>query len=290
MDKLQQTKKSFSDKWANTPKLLFDTQDMRNSGVLQWILTRNGFRTEEDFANFLKGKRRILDAGCGNGRVSKLMSTLTKNKITAIDFNISAAENNLKRILNIEVVEADLMKPLNHLKKYDFIYCQEVLHHTSEPKRAFGNLVEILEAGGILAIYVYKEKSPVREFTDDFIREKVSSLSYEDSFKVAEGLAILGKSLSEVRDQITIPDIPVLGIKKGTYDIHSFVYNFFLKCWFNKSLDLDQSIAINLDWFHPELCSRHKIDEVKEWFLGYNLDLIHELEDDYGITIHGLKN
>jgi SAM-dependent methyltransferase len=290
MDKLQQTKKSFSDKWANTPKLLFDIQDMRNSGVLQWILTRNGFRTEEDFANFLKGKRRILDAGCGNGRVSKLMSTLTKNKITAIDFNISAAENNLKRILNIEVVEADLMNSLSHLQKYDFIYCQEVLHHTSEPKKAFYNLVQILEQGGHIATYVYKEKSPVREFTDDFIREKVSSLSYEDSLKIAESLAILGKSLSELEEQITVPDIPVLGIKEGTYPLHSFVYNFFLKCWFNKSLDLEQSTAINLDWFHPELCSRYKIDEVKEWFLGCNLDIIHELEDDYGITIHGLKN
>ena len=116
MDKLKQTKKSFSDKWANTPKLLFDVDEMRDSGVLQWILTRNGFNTEKDFSDFLTVKPRILDAGCGNGRVSKLMSTLTKNKITAIDFNIDAAKNNLKNIASIEVVEADLMKPLNHLK------------------------------------------------------------------------------------------------------------------------------------------------------------------------------
>lgn len=182
------------------------------------------------------------------------------------------------------------MKSLSHLGKYNFIYCQEVLHHTSAPKSAFRNLVDILEKDGIIAIYVYKEKSPIREFTDDYVRERISSLNYEESFEVAKSLAQLGKSLSQIEEKISVPNIPVLGIKEGTYNIHSLIYNYFLKCWFNKEIDIEQSVAVNLDWFHPELCSRHTIDEVREWLISSNLKIIHECVDEFGITVHGIKS
>lgn len=290
MNKSDQTKKSFADKWENTPNLLFDLEEMSRSGILDWILSRNGFDAAAEFAVFLKDKSRILDAGCGNGRITRFINSLTDNKITGVDFNIETAKNNLEKITNIEVIEADLMKPLSHLGKYNFIYCQEVLHHTSVPKSAFRNLVDILEKDGIIAIYVYKEKGPIREFTDDYIRERISSLNYEESFEVAKSLAQLGKSLSQIEEQISVANIPVLGIKEGAYNIHSFIYNYFLKCWFNKEIDIEQSVAVNLDWFHPELCSRHTLDEVREWLISSNLKIIHECEDEYGITVHGIKS
>lgn len=65
MNKSDQTKKSFADKWENTPNLLFDLEEMSRSGILDWILSRNGFDTASDFAVFLKDKSRILDAGTG---------------------------------------------------------------------------------------------------------------------------------------------------------------------------------------------------------------------------------
>ncbi len=67
------TKRSFQDKWNNNVELLFlDTLDEK-SDVHKWILNRNGFSAIADLRKFLEGKKRILDAGCGNGRVTALI-------------------------------------------------------------------------------------------------------------------------------------------------------------------------------------------------------------------------
>jgi hypothetical protein len=38
-----QTVASFGDKWRENPKLLFDLDQAKRSGTLDWILNRNGF-------------------------------------------------------------------------------------------------------------------------------------------------------------------------------------------------------------------------------------------------------
>ncbi len=286
---MSQTKKSFSEKWENSPTLLLDPELMKKTGVLDWILQRNGFNDLNQLSKFLEAKSKILDAGCGNGRITNLFMNLTDNHITSIDFNIQTAQKNLKDAKNVRVLERDLMKDLSDLGKFDFIYCQEVLHHTENPRLGVENLSKILSTNGILAIYVYRKKSPIREYTDDFIRDKISSLNYKDAFAVAESIAALGKALQEVKNEISVPAIEILGIKAGSYTVQELIYNYFLKCWHNVGVDFAQSVAINLDWFHPEICSRHEISEVRSWFNHADLKITHEAEDSYGITIHGKK-
>jgi len=286
---VSQTKRSFAEKWENSPTLMFGAEYMKKTGVLNWILQRNGFDDLHKLAKFLASKGEILDAGCGNGRITNLFSSLTNNPITAIDFNISIAHKNLRDAKNVKVVEKDLMKDLSDLGKFDFIYCQEVLHHTKNPKLGVKNLSKILRANGILAIYVYRKKSPIREFTDDFIRSKISRLNYKESFAIAQSITTLGKALQEHKNEISVPEIEILGIKAGSYTVQELVYNYFLKCWHNSGVDFAQSVAINLDWFHPEICSRHELSEVRRWFSNLDLMIIHEVEDAYGITVHAKK-
>ena len=50
------------------------------------------------------------------------------------------------------------MEDLSSLGKFDFIYCQEVLHHTTNPFFAFKNLVNLVAPEGEIAIYVYKKR------------------------------------------------------------------------------------------------------------------------------------
>ncbi len=51
-----------------------------------------------------------------------------------------------------------LIGDLSGLGRFDFIYCQEVLHHTVDSVRAFNNLRGLLAPDGELAIYGYKEE------------------------------------------------------------------------------------------------------------------------------------
>ncbi|WP_297213212.1 MULTISPECIES: class I SAM-dependent methyltransferase [Thermodesulfovibrio] len=167
------TERSFRDKWEKNEKAFFEITNKEGSEIQNWILNRNGWKDLKELREFLKNKKRILDAGCGNGRVTKLLreNSPCETEIIGIDLvSASIAHKNLKGYKNIFFYERDLLSNLRDLGKFDFIYCQEVLHHTKDPRTAFNNLIQILEEEGIIAIYVYKKKAPIREFTDDYIR------------------------------------------------------------------------------------------------------------------------
>ena len=284
--------KSFSEKWSNNPKLAFkDTLD-ENSEIHQWILNRNGFTDMEDASRQLGRYSRILDAGCGNGRVTALLSTLIpRADILGVDIiDLAVAKKNTSEFKRIHYRQADLREDLGFLGEFDFIYCQEVLHHLPNPPKAFANLVDILKQGGKIAIYVYKKKAPAREFMDAYISSKISGLDYTRALKACKQIANLGKKLSELDVEIEVGDIPLMGIKKGTYPLQRFLYHHFMKCFWNEKLSLNDNAAINFDWYHPKISSHHTQEEVREWFKFKKLSITRSHEDDYGITIHGEKH
>ena len=92
-------------------------------------------------------------------------------EIVGIDLHAAdVAPANLEEQDRVSVFAMDLLGDLAPLGQFDLIYCQEVLHHTSDPAAAFRNLVGRLRPGGELAIYVYRVKAPIREHADDVIR------------------------------------------------------------------------------------------------------------------------
>lgn len=287
------TEKSFSDKWEQNKDLAFSETLREGSDIFNWILNRNGFKNGNEFSEFLKSKKRILDAGCGNGRVTALLrkySNETTTEVVGIDLVAShIAKENLKEYKNTSFHKKDLLENLDDLGKFDFIYCQEVLHHTKDPELSFGNLVNLLDKDGEIAIYVYKQKAPTREFVDDYIREKIIGHNYEDAIKVCKQITQLGEALHNLKVKVDIPAVDLLEIEKGQYDFQRFIYHFFMKCFWNPDLSFDANVAINYDWYHPQNCTRHTIEEVKTWFEKNHLKINHTLVDHYGITIKGKK-
>jgi SAM-dependent methyltransferase len=287
-----QTTTTFREKWANNPDLAFRQTLDESSEIFRWILTRNGFDGAGDLSAFLAGKRRILDAGCGNGRVTALLDRYAPPEVEIVAFDLTAAEvarTNLEGAERVTIHELDLLGDLSQLGSFDFVYCQEVLHHTADPEAGLLNLAGLLEHGGELAIYVYRRKAPVREFTDDYVRERLSALSYEDAMEQCRRIAELGRELSALGATVTVPDIEGLGIEAGEYDVQRLVYHFFMKCFWNDELDAEANAAINFDWYHPQLCSRHSLEECRDWFARAGLEVTWEHVDHYGITVRGRR-
>ncbi len=288
---MNNTEKSFKDKWENNKNLAFEETLREGSEIFNWILNRNGFKNRESFQNFLKEKKRILDAGCGNGRVTALLRlncSPDKTEIVGIDLVAAeVAKKNLSTESNVTFFQKDLLGDLSDLGKFDFIYCQEVLHHTNDPRRAFKNLVSLLGDNGEIAIYVYKRKAPVREYVDDYIRNIISKYDYEKAMEVCSEITQLGKSLHESKLQIKVPKLDILEIDGGEFDIQRFIYHFFMKCFWNPDLSFEANVAINYDWYHPQNCTRHTLEEIKNWFEESNLTINHAFQDYYGITIKG---
>jgi SAM-dependent methyltransferase len=290
MSTAAQTFDSFREKWENNPDLAFALTQQKGSEIQSWILNRNGFNDCDQLRAFLAGKRRILDAGCGNGRVTALLHAHSSEAAQIVGVDLTAAEvarRNLAGYSRVTVHQADLMRDLSALGQFDFIYCQEVLHHTRDPKQAFLNLVALLEPGGEIAIYVYKIKAPAREFVDDYVRHLVSGCDYADAMRHMQQITELGRVLTETGLKVTVPTVDVLGIEAGEYDVQRFLYHFFCKCFWNPELSFEANVAINYDWYHPQLCTRHTVEEISGWFEEADLSIDHTRVDPYGITVRG---
>ena len=286
------TARTFSDKWERNPDLAFEQTLDDGAEISRWILSRNGWDTGDGLAHYLAGKRRVLDAGCGNGRVTALLQRYAAEDSEIIGVDVAAAEvarENLADLPNVTIRQGDLLGDLSDLGRFDFIYCQEVLHHTTDPRAGFENLASLLSPGGEIAIYVYRRKAPVREFTDDYFRDRISRLPYDDAMEICRKVAELGRALSELNVTVRVPAIEPLEIDAGQYDVQRLVYHFFMKCFWSDELDLEGNAAINYDWYHPQLCLRHTPDEVRVWFAEGGLEIVHEHVDHYGITIRGAR-
>lgn len=292
MGEREQTFISFQDKWEQNRQLAFDETTKEGSDIFNWILTRNGFKTSGELSQYLKTKRRILDAGCGNGRVTALLHAHAAPTADLMGIDLTAAEvahENLKNYDRVSVRQKDLLEDLSDLGEFDFIYCQEVLHHTVDPKAAFLNLCGRLAKDGEIAIYVYKLKAPMREYADDYIRDKISGLPYEQAMASMREVTDLGKVLSELSIKVNVPNVKVLDIPAGEYDIQRLMYHFFLKCFWNPDLSYEDNVAINYDWYHPQLCTRHTLEEIQGWFEDAGLSVVHQCVDYYGITMRGVR-
>lgn len=287
------TAKSFSDKWHENAGAFFEETLTEGSDTQNWILNRNGFATPADLRAYLLTKRRALDAGCGNGRITALLrrySDPAKTEIVGIDLVAAhIAEKNLRGEKGVTFAQKDLLGDLSDLGEFDFVYCQEVLHHTADPQRAFNNLCSRVAPGGEIAIYVYKKKAPAREFVDDYVRERISNLPYEEASRHCRTITDLGKALSDAKLEVTVPAVPLLGIEAGRYDVQRFIYHFFMKCYWNPGMSYDENVTINYDWYHPQLATRHTLEEVESWFRGAGLRIVHRHVDFYGITVRGCR-
>jgi len=286
------TRRSFHDKWHRNEQLAF-AETLREGGEIQrWILGRNGFASLAELRTYLRGKRRILDAGCGNGRVTALLRECAPPDAAVMGIDLVAADvaqRNLAHCSNLEVRQADLLGDLSDLGRFDFIYCQEVLHHTANPRRAFLNLCALLESGGEIAIYVYKRKAPAREFVDDYVRQQIAGSDYEDAMNVCREITELGRTLSNTDFKVKVSAVSVVGIEAGEYDLQRFIYHFFMKCFWNPALSYEENVAINYDWYHPRLASRHTLPEVEDWFRSAGLEIVHSNVDFYGVTVRGIR-
>lgn len=285
----QETGDAFSAKWRRAKD--FGHEEKSRSFYVNWYLERYKLGTIEALRDFLSSKTRILDAGTGNGRDSRLYAENSTAQVFGVDLSasIESAYSHLKPVPNVHLIQADLTRLPFPRGFFDFIACDQVLHHTRDTEESFHKLASALASGGDLSIYVYRQKAPIRELADDYLRSVVAEMSEEKAWELSEQLAELGRVLSDLDATITVPDIPALGIKSGSYDVQRFIYWHMLKCYWNPSLSVGDSVITNFDWYRPLYAHRHTADEVRKWFAdaGFEIAVFHEC--DAGISVRGYK-
>lgn len=108
--------------------------------------------------NFFKGKV-CLDAGCGSGRAVRSMLLLGAKNVCAIDVGEGCIRNTFERNKDfsdrLEVRVASVLDIPYSDETFDFVYCDGVLHHTTDPEKGFAELVRVLKPGGKIVVAVY---------------------------------------------------------------------------------------------------------------------------------------
>jgi SAM-dependent methyltransferase len=283
-----ETVESFSWKWRRA-------QNYRGATIghySQWYLDRYGFSNVENLGKFLSGKKRVLDAGTAHGRDAEMYAKNSPATVFGIDisFGVKNAYRDLGALPNAHFVQADLTRLPFPEGFFDFIGCDQVIHHTPSTRKSLAHLVTRLAPGGHIAFYVYKKKGPVREFCDDHIRSQTVNMTPEECYKVSEAITKFGKMLSDLKLEIEVPeDIPVLEIKAGKYDLQRFLYWNMFKMYWNDTMDWESNVITNFDWYHPLHAHRHTKEEVETWCKEENLTIQHLDIQESGISVLARK-
>lgn len=284
------TENAFSSKWKRYNKFYHDKKwyNLQRN----WFLDRFGWKNINHFNKFLQRCEMILDAGTGIGNSAKLFSSNLHSKVFAVDASdsIDFAYKKYGKVENIHFIQADIRQLPFRRQFFDFICSDQVLHHTKNAQTSFKYLTRHLKKNGLISIYVYNKKAPMREFADDFIRKKTIKMTEEECAEFSKKMAYLGKVLSQIKKKIKIPfDIPILEIKAGTYDVQRFVYWNFLKCFWADDGNWERSVGVNFDWYFPKYASRHTPSEVRKWYKDAGLKINHFNEVESGISVSGEK-
>lgn len=291
-DAQKQTQKTFGFKWAK--------RDTYDSGVMpermrDWLFERYGPVPTEDWWSEYGDSPVVLDAGCGAGFSGLEMFGERLKQVRYLGVDISTAVDTAKirfaeRGYQGSFLQSDLVSLPLPPESVDVIFSEGVLHHTDSTRGALENIVSHLKPGGRVLFYVYKTKGPIREYTDDYIRDKVVDLDPDDAWDQLMPLSKLGKMLGDLDMTVNVPeDIDLLEIPAGEINLQRLFYWHIFKAYYDPELSLEEMNHINYDWYAPRNAHRQTPEEVRAWCEDLDLDIEREDIQNSGITIVAKK-
>lgn len=232
-------------------------------------------------AEFFRGKR-ILDAGCGNGRFAYYASKYGA-EVWAIDLGpaIEVAHQNTES-QGVHVVQADLHNPPFALESFDFIYSIGVLHHLPDPEVAFRNLLRFLKPGGEVQIYLYwkPERRPFKALLlagVSAVRQLTTRLPHNAVLFLAYPTAAIA-FLFFVWPYRILKRLPFLNGLAEELPMKQYAYLPFRVC-----------VNDQLDRFSAPIENRYTRSDVQNWLTRASLES-PTVDENYGWVAGGRKS
>jgi len=283
-----QTADTFGFKWHKRDTFESDASIAR---MKAWLVERYGDVERADWWSDHGERPVLLDAGCGGAMSALALFERVLPRVRYVGVDISdavdvAATRFAERGLEAAFVQADLNRIPLADGSVDVLFSEGVLHHTDSTRDALLATARLLAPGGRYLFYVYRRKGPVREFTDDYIRERLQAMTPEQAWEAVMPLTRLGKVLGDLRVEVDVPEaIELLEIPAGPIDLQRLFYWHVFKAFHHPDLTLDELNHINFDWYAPRNAHRQTPDEVRAWCAEAGLEVEREVVEDAGITI-----
>jgi trans-aconitate methyltransferase len=130
--------------------------DNKDSNIRQWDAEKyhSISHIQEKWGRDLINRRKwhrneiVMDAGCGTGRVTKLLAEIVSKggMVYAVDIDPNMIQQSLKNLANIKnviVIQSDLVN-VELPRKVDVIFSNAVLHWVSDHKKVFQNFWKLI--------------------------------------------------------------------------------------------------------------------------------------------------
>ncbi len=287
-----QTADVFGFKWRQHQS--FDTPAM-TAKAATWMVEKYGDVGTAPWWDDYGPEPLVVDAGCG-AALSALelfgerLASVRYLGVDVSDAVDTAAARFAARGLPAAFVQVDLNRVPLAPATVDVLFSEGVLHHTDSTEAAVKGLATLLKPGGRFLFYVYRTKAPVREFTDDYLRERLQGLTPDEAWDALMPLTRLGQALGELGVEVDVPeDVELLGIPAGRIDVQRLFYWYFCKAFHHPDFTLDEMNHLNYDWYAPRNAHRQTPEQVRAWCAEAGLDIEREHLQESGITVVARK-
>jgi SAM-dependent methyltransferase len=191
---------------------------------------------------------RVLDAGCGGGRYSRVVGEAGATVVGAD--HSTAVEKAAKlcgHLPDVGFVQADLKRLPFEPSSFDVAFSIGVMHHDANTRGVFDSVARMVKPGGRLAVWLYRRNQWWQESVNSALRRRSVRLDPERLERLCRVGAFLG-------------GIPVL--KQTLNKIVNFSAH---PNWENRLCD-------TFDWYAPEYQHHHTLTELCDWFYSAGFD------------------
>lgn len=204
----------------------------------------------------------VLDAGCGGGRYARLAGR-SGAKVVGVDLSsaVEKASELCAGLDNVLIAQADLLDLALAEGAFDVAFSIGVMHHSPDPRRAFGQVARCVKPGGRLAVWLYRRNTLPQEWLNSGLRALTTRTPARLLEAGAVGLAALGA-------------VPVL--KQGLSKVANF----------STHPDWTLRVCDNFDWYAPRYQSHHTVEELKGWFRAEGFEELRELAPAKGGRVY----
>lgn len=185
---------------------------------------------------------RVLDAGCGGGRYSKVAGESGADVVGADHSSaVNKAAVLCAHLPNVHFLQGDLKRLPLPPESFDFVFSIGVMHHDAQTRAVFDAVTRMVKPGGRMSVWLYRRNQWWQETINNALRRRSTRMSPERLERWCRWGAWLG-------------GLP--GINKTLNKVVNFSAH---PNWENRVCD-------TFDWFAPQYQYHHTVRELTDWY------------------------
>jgi 2-polyprenyl-3-methyl-5-hydroxy-6-metoxy-1,4-benzoquinol methylase len=197
---------------------------------------KTGWRLEE-----LKGLR-ILDAGCGGGRYSRVCGEAGAIVVGADHTRaVGRARQLCDGLTQVQFVQSDLKHLPFEPQSFDAVFSIGVMHHDADTRAVFDAVARMVKPGGRYSVWLYRRNQWWQECLNSGLRAITTRMPARLLRPLCHAGAVLG-------------GVPLVNRSLNK------VINF------SAHPSYENRVCDTFDWWAPKYQHHHTIDELRAWF------------------------